>query len=150
MANFENIKQVRLRIADPANVIELLEVGTPPDPYLPQTAYKLTTDGQYYVSGSRVDLRVADSYLSSMIDSYGVDKAVCMALSLIIANLGNEFIIVKNKSGSDDTELADIISMLNYYKALKKDCNDTLNSNENNSTGRFISSKCPEIAGGNV
>ena len=150
MATFTQIKEIRLRIADPALVIDIKEVDVLPVPYNSQVAYLLSTDNKYYKNGVVTKLRVSDVYLSFSIDSYGVDKATCMAISLIIAQLGNQFILVKNDSGSDKTEYNDILSMLSYYKQLRKDCDEKIKVDTNNSTGRFVTTAQPEIAGGEL
>lgn len=163
MASFTDIKNARLRLADPPGVINIIQVATPANlPATPaqQTAYYVTSTGHYMTTSvltgavpanySQAFLRVSDEYLTTLIDTYGIDAAVCKAFSMIIVQLGNQLVLIRNTTGTESTEYSDITSMMSYYRTMKKDCQDENNQQNNNSTGRFIKSKQPEIAGGNI
>lgn len=126
MASFSDKKEVRLRIQDPADVIDILEATPPATPapqtaYLYQAAYYSTTKtsgaslGDYFT----LPLLVSDARIEGWIDQKGVDYATKMAIISIIATLSSRFQIVKNTEGADTTEFAKINDLLNFYKALK-------------------------------
>ena len=163
MATRDEVIEVRIRIADPAGTIAIEDVATVsalPETPDPQTVYYVTTTGKYMKtdleSGATVSdyyvvkLRVADAYLEQLIDTYGVDLAVCKAYSLILVQLGNELKIVKMTDGAESTEFQDIINMMNFYRQMKQDCQDQYNSDNNNSSGRMFRTRQPRIAGGNL
>jgi len=163
MATFNQIKQLRLRIGDPAGVINIIQVSTLEDlPETPrqQTAYYVISTRYYMqtslLSGAKpsdyteINLRISDEYLQDLIDAYGVEASICKAYKWIIARLGNELVLVRNSTGAESTEYQRILDMLNYYKQVAKDCTDEYNKSQLNSTGRFYKSKQPNIAGGNI
>ena len=150
MATFEEIKEVRLRIDDPEGFINILEVAVLPAVYVPQTAYKLTTDGLYYSDGEVLELRVSDTRISIWIDADDVDSATCRALKQIINKLGKELQLARITAGADTTQYTALKDTYEYYKGILAECNDTKRTNDNNSTGRIGAMIAPEIAGGEV
>jgi hypothetical protein len=163
MATFNEIKAVRLLIADPSNVINIISVATPADlPASPakQTAYYVQSIGYYMrcdlSSGAtssdyyQIELNINDTLLGDLIDAYGSEIAVCKSYRWIIAQLGNKLLMIKNSTGAESAEYSKINDMLKYYKQVQKDCEDENRNLNNNSTGRFYRSKPPVIAGGNI
>lgn len=167
MATQEEIFAVRLRIKDPEGFIGFIEVADvasiPVSPAVPasQTAYKTTLEGNYYSTTKAaptattdyniVELYVSDSTLSLMIDTYGSDGATCKALDSIISSIAYEMRGLKsNGAGADKTDYQNLKDVIEVYKYLRSLCNDTKKSNENNSSGRYLKTFQPTIAGGNI
>lgn len=157
MATFNQIKSVRLRIADPANVINIIQVATPdalPDTPAQQTAYQVQSTGYYMVHDGaayvQAELRVSDEYIITLIDTYGTELAICRAYQMIIAQLGNQLTLVRNQSGAESAQYVALKEALDYYRQVKQDCDDQYDSDNSNSTGRFYRSRQPRIAGGNL
>lgn len=152
MATFSQIKSVRLRIADPGGMIDIQSVSDLPGTPVQQTAYYYHSE--YYVNNGAAyqlaKLRISDSYLTTLIDTYGVDLAVCRSYALIMAQLGNELILVRNQSGAESAEYLALKDAMAYYRQLKADCDEQNNKDNSNSTGRFYRSRQPRIAGGNL
>lgn len=154
MATFTQIKTVRLQIADPANVINILQVSSLPVTPAQQTAYYVTStqfymihDGAAYV---QAELRVSDEYLGTLIDTYGVALAVCRAYRMILAQLGNQLMLIRTQSGAESTQYQDLLKVMDYYRQMKEDCDEQNNKDNLNSTGRFYQTEQPDIAGGNL
>lgn len=148
MATFNQIKEVRLTIDDPAGYIDLIEAVTLPSSPAPWTAYK--KDGIYWVTTKTegadptdytpVTIRISDARLGSWIDS-GTD-AVQQAYKAILAKIGNEMIIVRNDAGAESTQFTALKDLQDYYRGLI--------ASEGASSGAWARSTPPEIAGGNL
>ena len=163
MATRAEIIEIRLRIADPANVINIIDVDTladlPTTP-APQTSYYVVATGNYMAtietSGAQesdyniLSLRVADSYITLLVTTYGLEKAICYCFQLILTQLGNELRIVRNQDGTESTQFADIKQMMDFYRQLRTDCIEHSKELNNNSTGKAMRSRRPPIAGGNI
>lgn len=164
MVTQDQIFNLRLRIKDPQGFIQFLEVADkaslPASP-ASQTAYKVTADGNYYSTEktlgaveadySTEELYISDTTLSLMIDTYGEDGATCKALQSIIASITYEMRGLKsNKAGADTTEYQGLKDILDAYKYLLDLCSDNKKSNENNNSGRYMSTCQPIIGGGNL
>ncbi len=160
MATFDEIKEVRLRIDDPAGFINIVEVAALPATSSPQTAYKLTTDGLYYSTEEltgltasdyeALELMVSDTRISLWIDDDDVDAAACRALKQIINKVGKELTLVRITAGADTTQYTSLKDTYEYYKGILADCQDNKRTNDNNSTGRIGCTIQPTIAGGEV
>jgi len=163
MATFSQIKEVRLRVDDPAgfqNILELDDSGDLPAVPAPYTAYKLTDTGAYVAtdleSGAtaanyeRQDLRVSDTRISAWIDAYSVDQAECKALSAIATRLGAEVRLRRVTGGSETTEWTALVELYSYYRELSQECKERYKVEQGNSTGRYGTSDQPEIAGGEL
>ena len=163
MATDDQIFDVRLRISDPPGFIRFITVADkaslPSEPK-PQTAYKVTADGNYYstekTTGATADdysiedLRVSDDRISNWIDLGGEDYATCQSLKAILSQIGTELGIKKNETGAESVEYTTLKDTYEYYKDLLSQCNSEKQSNEGNSSGLYSRSKQPEIAGGNL
>lgn len=163
MATFSQIKEVRLRIDDPAGYQDILELASAvdlPATPAPYTAYKLSDTGAYVAtdleSGAieadyeRQELRVSDSRISDWIDDYSVDQAECKALSAIATRLGSEVRLRRVSGGAETTEWTALKDLYIYYKALSNECKERNRKSQGNSTGRYGTSDQPEIAGGEL
>ncbi len=154
MATFAEIKETRLTIDDPPGFIDFLEVANfavlPSSP-VAQTAYRAVDTGTYYghegTAWEALKLRVSDSSLSAWIDDVGIDGAVQKSYRAIMAKLGSELLIVKNTDGAESTEFVKLTDLYNYYRNLAK---DTASAPPDNNAGRFVHTRRPCIAGGNV
>jgi hypothetical protein len=163
MATRTEIIQIRLRIADPANIINIIDVdilADLPKTPAPQTSYYVVATGNYMIttetSGAQesdytiMPLRVADSYITVLITNYGLEKAICYCFQLILTQLGNELRIVRNQDGTESTQFADIKQMMDFYRQLRADCVEQTKELNNNSTGKIMRTRQPPIAGGNI
>ncbi len=154
MASFSDIKETRLTISDPSGFIDFLEVANfaalPVSP-VAQTAYKAIDTATYYGhdSGSWevLKLRVSDSRISDWIDSLGVDGAIIKSIQAILSTLPGEMMIVKNADGAESTEFLKLLDLQKFYQNWLKDLAPVAVSS---STGRYVKTKNPVIAGGNV
>lgn len=153
MATFDQIKEVRLSIDDPAGFIDMLSVSSLPDvgDALPQRAYYSTEDQGYHAvrdgAFALLHLRLADSRISAWIDSEGLAGAIQKGYVAIMQKLGNEMQIVKNSDGAESTEFVKLLDLYEFYKSLAK---DTAAQPPANSGGRLLRTVAPEIAGGNL
>lgn len=147
MATQADIFAVRLKIRDPGEVIAFIAVSTLPTTYAAQTAYLLSTDSRYYVSGVAVSLKVSDATLSSLIDSYGVNGAVTRAITLIIASLIESMAIAKFSTGTESIDYQTLSNAVNFYKAIKLLYEEEDDKETGNSTGRFVRTCKPVIGG---
>lgn len=159
MATFDQIKQVRLKINDPAGFIDLESVGSLPSAAIPQTAYKLTTTGTYHGTDSvtpltddwfLLDLSVSDALISAAIDTDGVLYATCEALRLIIGQLGQKILVKKSDTGAESTEWTGLSDLMKYYQSMLADCVDQYNKSRAVAGSRWGGSQGAELYGGNV
>ena len=163
MATFEQIKELRLDISDPINVVDLKEVASlsalPADPQS-QTAYKVTSSGSYYEtdvesSAQTSDynisiIRISDTRLSYWLDNYTYTETKILALKAIISRLGSEYSFVRSQSGAELTEFNRIKDMLDYYKDLLSMAQEENKEDNGTNTGQYAASTQPEIGGGNL
>lgn len=163
MATQAQIYDLRLKVADPPGFIAFISIADSSQlPATPasQTAYRQSDTGEYKATEKTFgaiaadyavqELRISDSKISALIDAYGEDPAVCRVIKNIIAQLGNEMMVKKNDAGADSTEYTSLKDMLSFYKDLLSICESTVASNEGNNSGRFFTSKIPDVAGGNI
>ena len=163
MGTFSQIKEVRLRVDDPAGFQDILEVASSanlPAVPAPYTVYKLTDTGAYMSTDlesgaaasdySRHDLRVSDARISAWIDAYSVDQAECKALAAIATRLGSEVKLKRVSGGAETTEWTALIELYNYYKELSQECKERYQVSQGNSTGRYVSTDYTVIAGGDL
>jgi len=160
MADFSQIKEVRLRINDPEGYQDFLEVSTLPAVPAPYTAYKLTTTGAYLATEltagatdadyDTLSLRVSDARISAWIDAYGVDVAECKSLQAIVSRIGSEMSIKRFEGGAETVEYVSLKDLYQYYRDLWNDCKERNKEDNKTSTGLWSKSKRPTIAGGNV
>lgn len=163
MATFDQIKEVRLKISDPYQSIDILNIALksslPSEP-APQTAYLVDEDGAYYYtdveSGAtvstyeRVKLLVGDVLLEDWIDEFGVDKTIRRALLNIVRRIGAQRQLVKIQDGAESSEFHRLDELYKFYKSLAKDAEDEENENSGNSTGKIGFCTQPTIGGGNL
>ena len=163
MATQTQIFDLRLKIADPPGFIAFVSVADStalPSTPASQTAYKQLDTGEYKAtektSGATAtdydvqELRISDTKLGTLIDTYGEDSAACRAIKNIIAQLGNEMMIKKNDAGADSTEYTSLKDMLSFYKDLLSICSETASSDAGTNTGRYFTTNIPYVAGGNL
>lgn len=163
MASFDDIKEFRLQISDPAGVIDLKEVAdvaSLPATPTKDTAYKITTTGNYVLcdllSGASsddyyaCDLLLSDTRISDWIDSYGVLAAIPYGLKAIIRKLGNDLRLKRTGAGAESIEYTSLAELYKYYKAMLDDAIDDAQETTGINTGTFVSTKIPEIAGGEI
>lgn len=163
MANFNDIKEVRLRIDDPSGFQDILEVASAsalPATPAPYTAYKLTDTGAYVATDvhfgateddyERLAIRVSDSRISGWIDSLSINEAECKALAAIATRLGSELKLKRVEGGAESTEFVALREIFAYYRDLARECKERNRESTGNSTGRYGQSDQPEIAGGEL
>lgn len=162
MASFADISSVRLTIADPAGIIALAQVATAADlPAAPgqQTAYLVQSTGRYMVSEEQsaapgdyhdMELLISDAQISQLIATFGVDGAPCQAYGVLAARIGAKLRLVSTSSGAESTQYVALLDAYNYYKGLAKDCTESKNKVDLNTTGRYGRTRQPRIGGGNV
>lgn len=163
MATFTDIKEIRLRVNDPAGFQNLVEAATPsalPASPAPYTAYKVVSTGAYVstekTSGATsadyttLDIYLSDARLSAWIDLDGVDRSECRAYEAITARIGSEMRLKRSSAGAESHEFQTLIELYNYYKALSDSCKERYRESTGNGTGRFGASIEPEIGGGEI
>lgn len=152
MATWEQIRDVRLQVNDPAGVISILSVSTLPDTGVYQTGYYLETDGLYYVyedsEWSELELIISDDRISTVIGVVGEDLAPCRVLGLISRGLGTRVPLVRTTSGTESAEYQRIVDLYRYYRGLAEDCQEQHREDTGANTGRWGTTTTPEIAGG--
>lgn len=163
MATFTQIVNLRLEICDPIRAINIVEVASKanlPLTPLPQTTYKVTTDGAYYRTDvetnaviadyERVELQLSDSRLGNMIDLYGEAGAVRVALLAIVKRIVTQFPIVRSQSGAESTQYQDLLDLYKFYKSLADDAKEQEAIDSGTNAGRWFRMKTPRIGGGNL
>lgn len=160
---FDQIKEVRLRINDPegfANVISVADPTTLPVAPAPYTAYRVESTGAYVSttleSGatasdySTLSIYLSDARIETWIETEDEDFAECRALQAISVKLGGELRLKRNTSGAETTEYITLKELYQYYKALSDDCKERRRKDNKANTGRYVNTKNPTIAGGNI
>ena len=161
MSTALEIKTLRLEITDPYGIIDIQYVATtadlPADP-LPQTAYLCAADGAYYKTSlttgaapsdyTRIPLRLSDTRVGTMIDTYGAARAVGKALRAIAKMIGAEIPIVRQTAGAESTEFQNILELYRYYKSLAADVEEDVAEDEGNNAGGYFRTRNPTIGGG--
>ena len=111
---------------DPSGVLYFETVTELPDPLVPQTAYII--DGQYYVDGEQVDLRISDDKINEWLGEYEAttDSVTLKALKFCRFYLVQELAVVKTASGADSDQYQDILSMKAMYDAQIQDLEDDI------------------------
>lgn len=163
MTDWEKIKDVRLKIDDPQDFINLETVATPsalPATPVKQTAYRVESTGGYYEtiveSGAistdytYVEIQISDTQLLSIISTVGQEKAPCRALNRIAAKIGSQLGIVRTQDGAESTQYLALLDAYKYYKSLAADCAEIVKEDSGNNSGRYGLSSQPEIGGGNL
>jgi hypothetical protein len=163
MATTTQIRNLRIDISDPPDIISILAVATeadlPSDPK-PQTAYYIT-DKEVYVTTEKTvgaissdyitaELFLSDSKIGSLIDADGYDKALYKAVRLISSKLGSKLLIVKNQNGAEAVEYLKLLDLYKYYKGLVKDFKTDDYDKTSNDTGKIGRSSYTQISGGNL
>ncbi len=154
MATFDQIKDVRLQIADPPGFIDFLEVANfaalPVTP-VAQTGYKAVDTSTYYghdgTSYSALSLMVSDSRIGAWVDSFDVAGAVRKSIEAIVAQLPAQLQIVKNASGAESTEFTSLLDRQKFYRQWLADLTPV---DSTVSTGKYYKTVAAEIAGGNL
>jgi hypothetical protein len=146
---FSILKSVRLKLKDPAAVIDIAEASTIPTTVEYQKAYRVA--GQYYVyngtAWARVNLNISDDSLNTLIESKGENGAIVAAIPIIITGLLDEMRVVRMASGAESTEFLSLVDALNFYKSLRGIYQNEEAVEENTSTGRMFRSCKPTIGG---
>jgi|WetSurMetagenome_2_1015567.scaffolds.fasta_scaffold735448_2 hypothetical protein len=157
MATWADLKETRLKICDPQDVIDLSSVANegarPPLPAA-QTAYLILDKAEYqiYSTGlaawARVDLEISDSRLSALIDAYGVKLAAAKAIGLILVAMGKRLTIARTQSGADSIDFVNLTTAYNFYKALSDSFTEEASVDEGVSGGGYFRMPRPRIGGG--
>ena len=156
MATFADITEVRLSINDPvsgARIVDMVQVADVPDlgDMAPQTAYKATSDGQYYASVDGVftalSVQVSDTRIGGWIDAFGIDGAIRKSIQAIIAGLASQLQLVKNSDGAESSEFIKLNDLHTFYRNMLADLPTETTVTP---TGLFMRTKTPCIAGGNL
>lgn len=147
MATFAQIKEIRLLISDPPDVVDIKE----------SAVVSTTKQIAYLVSGvyrdednNILEIQVNDTRLGSWYDSYGTSGAVVRALKQILRRLGSQLPLVRSDSGAESVQYTSLKEKYAYYKALLDDAVDDYEEENTNSTGIWMGSASQEIAGGNL
>ena len=152
MATFTELKEVRLRIDDPAGFIDLLDVTSLPDTPIHQTAYR--HNGVYkYHDGTEwviLDVYLSDTRLGVWYDAEGEDYTCVKALKQIIAKLGKEMRLKRSDTGAESTEWTGLRDLLAYYEKLLAEFQEDYEESTSTAGPRWGGSSAPEIAGGNL
>jgi len=151
MATFAQIKEVRLRIDDPAGYINILSVADLPETPVNQTAYLY--NGSYWekdTTWQTLNLYVSDDRISTWYDLHGEDYACVQSLKQIIAKLGKEIRLKKADTGAESTEWTSLQELLNYYEYMLAQFQEDYNDSINKSGSVWGSTKTTEIAGDNI
>ena len=155
-----SIFDVRLRISDPAGFIAFEEVSVLPAIPANQTAYKLTTDGNYYSTDKLTgviasdyeieELLISDERLQNWIDLEDEDYAVCQSIKAILPQLGKQMQLARIGTGAESVAYQTLRDVYYYYKDLSSECTKERKVKAGNNTGRMGAMKVPEIAGGEI
>jgi hypothetical protein len=154
MATFDQLKEVRLTIADPPGFIDFLEVANfaalPVTP-VAQTGYKAVDTATYYGHNGTayvaLTLMVSDARISGWIDALGVPGAVRKSIEAIVAQLPAQLQIVKNDSGTESNEFIKLLDLQKFYQNWLKDLTPPDTSVN---TGKYFKTVPACIAGGNL
>lgn len=156
MASDADLFEARLRLKDPIGPIVFERVanqaaipGTP----VHQTGYVATDTGFYYLWSDVVDpvaLAISDARLGSLIDTYGVDSAVCRAIYDVMAVLGQQLTVVKDATGAESVEYSTIKDQMAYLRDLRGQCKELEAEKSGSNTGRYATTETVVIAGGDL
>lgn len=159
MASFSEVKEVRLKIADPQpvsgsrfiNFIQVANQAALPSPSARQTAYNTLDTGEYWSYGGTayqsLDLQVSDDSIEEWIDAVGVMGAARKSVEMILAGLPVQFQIVKNDSGTESNEFIKLGELQKFYENLLKMWTPVDSSSN---TGKYFKTVPACIAGGNL
>lgn len=156
MASNADIFEARLRLHDPAGPIRFVAVDSQADiPETPafQTGYLAEDTGYYYLwddVANASELMISDARLGALIDSFGVDKAVCRAVSDLMFSIGREMTIQRESTGAESTEFVSLRDHMAYLRDLRKQCDEDASADASADTGQWSASARPEIAGGDL
>jgi len=104
MATWADLKETRLKICDPQDVIDLISVANEaarPAVPVAQAAYLIADKAEYQIydtslaDWTRVDLEISDSRLGALIDAFGAKLAAAKAIGLFLAALGKRLTIAR-------------------------------------------------------
>ncbi len=163
MASFTAIKELRLKISDPAGVfdkiidiISVANVGSLPSSPARQTAYFKADNNEYIAYdfdlsawSDPLKLKISDERLGNLIDLWG-DAAAAKAIRAILSSIGQDIQIVRTTKGADSTEYTTLKDTYEYYKNLIEEFKDEQKEEAGVSTGRYFTTHRPRIAGGRV
>jgi hypothetical protein len=163
MAVWADTVELRLRIKDPLGVIAILSVAdeadrlalaTPPAIPARQTAYLQSDIGVYFTYDAELaaweakDLLLSDARLGVFIDLYGVAAAAPYAIEDLMVELGQKLAIARTSDGAGATDYQNLTTMRNFYETLAKTMREKVAVDAGTSTGRYIRTRRPPIAGG--
>ena len=163
MATFDLIKQLRLDLVDPTNVVNLISVATPANlPTAPkhQTAYRIESTGAYVFSDlksgatpssyNEMDLQISDDRLAGWLDSLTYLQAKIKGLKAIISRIASKLPLVRDISGAETSEYQTLMDTFTFYKNLLAEAVAEENIDTGTAAGRYGRTHQPRIAGGNV
>jgi hypothetical protein len=153
---WNSLKEVRLRVRDPAGVISLEHVANAaalPITPLRQTGYRTDDSGNYQVYNTDLsawekrDLSISDERLNNFIDLYGLDGATVRAINAITSGLIEKLQVVKFDSGAESTQYQTLNDTIAFYRELKKAYTEEEQEVAGVSTGRIVKTCKPVIGG---
>ena len=157
MAEWSDLKALRLKICDPVGIINLETVASAsalPSSPARQTAYRKEDSGEYVrydaalAAWQDVDLETADEVLETLIDLYGVAEAAPRALKQIVASVGRKLNIARYQSGTEGTDYINLSTLYGFYKDLISSMNEENTKDEGYNVGRYLRMRRPSIGGG--
>ncbi len=110
-----DLSEIRLRIQDPFGVLYFLKVDELPIPLKSQTAYII--NGEYYVDGEIVELKVSDERIEAWSHEYNatLDSVTVKALEACKFNVAMQLTTVKHDSGAESTEYVKMLELQKFY-----------------------------------
>ena len=168
--SFDDIKDIRIKINDPAGVIHIEEVSDIlhlPSAPIKQYVYYTLADEKYWsteiesgaVPGDykQCDLLVADSMIAAIITGYGVDKAIYRSIRLIMSKLGQKMRLASISSGTESQSYTSLKDVYDYYKDLAEVYKTEAAENVKKDTGLYgrmrrghFDRHHDDIGGGNI
>ena len=155
MASDADLFEARLRLKDPigpivfGRVANKAAIGTP----VHQTGYVTTDTGFYYLWSDVVNpttLAISDARLGDLIDTHGVDSAVCRAIYDVMAVLGQQLTVVKDATGAESVEYSTIKDQMAYLRDLRRQCKELEAEKSGSNTSRYATTETVVIAGGDL
>lgn len=146
MATFDQIKEIRLQINDPADVINIINgavAGAPQTAYLVSGIYRDSDD-------NALEIEVSDERIGSWYDTYGTTGAVVRAIRQILYRIGAKIQLVRTQEGTDSIQYTALSDKRIYYKQLLDDAENQDDKTNDNTTGRWAQTSSVEIAGGDI
>jgi len=159
MISFDQVKAVRLVVADPVGFNDLISVPTledlPTENVPPQTAYYIEAlkiwkrlDNQLN-EWVIVDTELSNERIANLIMQSGEYQAKIRSLRAILTSVARKMQLVKLKSGADDMTFISLKDLLEFYRQLIEDLEVELELAPEEGAGLYMrSTGGPDIGGG--